>query len=586
MPGLQAIYTFTPKGEDSMYPRLPRSDSRFACRARCVCRAIVCCAVELALGLPLGFPLEAGAAFRDVPAQSWYAEAVEAMTASGWLTGYRDNTFRPNQPITGAELVTILARRAGLAPAQGQNAHWAAGYLQAALEQGWYDWDELPPTGETYNQPIARQLAVSILMRAVLPEAKGDYQTESRKISDFAALDGRYYNAVLAAYAVGLVTGDQTGAFRPKDSLSRAEASILLQRADAQAKTASSAATAAPTAPATSVIPAAPNAEPAATPAAPATETAPSASQTPLPNGVSAYGWLQVKGAQLCDAQGKPVVLRGMSTHGLQWFGQFASTAAMQATAAYGANLFRLAVYTAEGGYLQQPEAMKKQVIAAIDTAIAQDMYVILDWHILFDGNPMAHRDEAVAFFSEMAERYRNAPAVLYEICNEPNGDVTWERDIKPYAESVIAAIRAQSSQAVILVGSSTWSQDIHQAAQQPLEGSNLMYTCHFYAGTHGAWLRERIDQLWQQGFPVFVSEWGTSSADGSGGVFLEESQAWLDFLNQRGISWANWSLCDKAETSAALQPGANLDGAWSQADLSPSGQFVFSHFRDPYLSN
>lgn len=531
-------------------------------------------------GFVWGLRLEASAAFTDVPAHSWYAEAVEAMTASGWLTGYRDNTFRPNQPITGAEFVTILARRAGLPPVQvtqGQNGqentHWAAGYMQTALEQGWYDWDELPPTGETYNQPIARQLAVSILMRAILPNAQGDYLTESRKISDFAALDGRYYHAVLAAYATGLVTGDHTGAFRPKDGLSRAETSILIQRADAKTNTKPSTKT---------------DGKPNMVMSPSASDTARDFSLTAVQatsdNGVSAHGWLQVKGAQLCDEQGKPVVLRGMSTHGLQWFGQFASASAIQSTAAYGANLFRLAIYTAEGGYLQQPDAMKQQVIAAVDAAIAQDMYVILDWHILSDGNPMAHHDEAVAFFSEMAERYQKEPAVLYEICNEPNGDVTWERDIRPYAESVIAAIRAQSPQAIILVGNSTWSQDIHLAAQQPLTGSNLMYTCHFYAGTHGAWLRERMDQLWQQGFPLFVTEWGTSRADGSGGVFVEEAKLWLDFLNQRGISWANWSLCDKAETSAALQPGVNPSDTWSQDKLSASGQFVFSHFRDPYL--
>ena len=105
------------------------------------------------------------------------------------------------------------------------------------------------------------------------------------------------------------------------------------------------------------------------------------------------------------------------------------------------------------------------------------------------------------------------------------------------------------------------------------------MYTFHFYAGTHGAELRKRIDDVRAKGLAVFVSEWGTSRADGSGGVFLNESGEWLDFLDERGLSWANWSLCDKNETSAALKPGTPNDRLWTDSDLSESGRFVFSRF-------
>ena len=159
------------------------------------------------------------------------------------------------------------------------------------------------------------------------------------------------------------------------------------------------------------------------------------------------------------------------------------------------------------------------------------------------------------------------------------HGSASWSGDVKPYAQRIIPVIRARSPKAVILVGSSTWSQDLHLAASDPLEGENLMYTLHFYAGTHGAELRSRIDSALSRGLAVFVSEWGTSRADGSGGVFLEESAVWLDFLDARGISWCAWSLCDKDETSAVLRPGAPAGGPWRGEDLSPSGQFVFSRF-------
>ena len=139
----------------------------------------------------LGSPA-AGAAFSDVDPESWYGEAVAELTGRGLLTGCPDGSFQPERPISAAEFVTIAVRCGGLAPASGQSGHWAAGELRAALEAGWYDWDELPPTGEGFDRPISRQLAVKILMRALLPEVRGDYQRESAKISDFSTLSGRY----------------------------------------------------------------------------------------------------------------------------------------------------------------------------------------------------------------------------------------------------------------------------------------------------------------------------------------------------------------------------------------------------------
>ena len=497
------------------------------------------------------------AAFPDVRPEAWYAKAVGEMERTGLLNGYPDGSFRPDEPITAAQFVAVTARCAGLSPVPGQTNHWAAGRLQAALQAGWYDWDEIPPTGEGFDQPIARQLAVKILMRALLPQARGDYSTEFQKMRDFARLDGRYYEAVLAAYAAGVVKGDDMGNFNPRKGLSRAEACVLFQKAMKLSGAG----------------------EDLPVPEDPQPET-PQPAVT-VRGGVSENGWLQVKGTRLCNEKGEAVVLRGMSTHGLQWYGQYANSRSIRNTADWGANLFRVAMYTGEGGYLSSPDSMKKKVTDAVDAAIENDLYVIIDWHILSDGNPMSHVEEAKAFFGEMAARYGDNPAVLYEICNEPNGGVTWEGDVKPYARAVIPVIRERAPKSVILVGSPTWSQDIHLAAQSPLEGENLMYTLHFYAGTHGADLRRRIDDALAAGAPVFVSEWGTSRADGSGGVFLKEAGEWLDFLDQRGISWANWSLCDKNETSAALRPGASPDGAWGEADLSESGRFVASRLAD-----
>ncbi len=509
-------------------------------------------AVLLLWGLLAGIPAQA-AGYPDVKPGAWYEPPITKMTEKRYLAGYPDGTFQPERTISASEFVSVVARCKGIPKGTGPSSHWASGWMQQALDKGWYDWDEIPPTGELFEKPITRQLAVKIVMRALLPDARGDYNTESPKIRDFASLNGRYYEAVLAAYATKVVVGDDSGNFRPESRLSRAEACAIIQRALDRAGDL-----------------------PAYTPGGPDT---PSGPVETIQGGVSENGWLQVKGTQLCNEKGSPVALHGMSSHGIQWFGQFASRQAIANTAGFGANLFRVAMYTGENGYLSQPDAIKKQAIAAMDAAIAQDMYVIIDWHILSDGNPMSHVEEAEAFFTEIAKRYKDQPAVLYEICNEPNGGADWARDIKPYAQRLVKAIRAQSPKGVILIGSSTWSQDVHLAAADPVQGSNLLYTLHFYAGTHGQGLRDRIDQAMAKGLPIFVSEWGASRADGSGGVFLDESAQWLDFLEKRGISWANWSLCDKDETSAALRPGTPATRAWTQDDLTQSGKFVFSRF-------
>ncbi|MBQ9617873.1 MAG: S-layer homology domain-containing protein, partial [Oscillibacter sp.] len=131
------------------------------------------------------------AAFRDVPGNHWCAEPIREMETRGLIAGYADGTFRPANPVTAAQFVTILSRCARLEPVPGEESHWAADVMRAALRAGWYDWDELPPSGERFDLPIPRFLAVKILMKALLPDARGEYLTESQKIKDFQLLDGR-----------------------------------------------------------------------------------------------------------------------------------------------------------------------------------------------------------------------------------------------------------------------------------------------------------------------------------------------------------------------------------------------------------
>ncbi|WP_426448121.1 cellulase family glycosylhydrolase [Paenibacillus sp. S-38] len=297
------------------------------------------------------------------------------------------------------------------------------------------------------------------------------------------------------------------------------------------------------------------------------------------------YGQLKVQGADLLGEGGQRVQLRGMSSHGMHWYGELVNRDSLKwLKEDWNSNLFRVAMYTAEKGYITDP-SVKEKVKEAVQAAIDLGLYVIIDWHILTDGDPNTYKTQAKAFFQEMASLYGQYPNVIYELCNEPNGNVSWAGQIKPYAQELTQAIRAIDPDNIIIVGTPNWSQDVNQAADSPLPYGNIMYAAHFYAGTHGQWLRDKIDYARGKGASVFVTEWGTSDASGDGGPFLTQAQEWIDFMNSRGISWANWSLADKEESSAALLPGANPTGGWPASQLSASGQFVRSKLRESLVS-
>lgn len=301
-----------------------------------------------------------------------------------------------------------------------------------------------------------------------------------------------------------------------------------------------------------------------------------------VPEGVA--GKLHVSGTGLADETGKPVQLRGVSTHGIAWFPQYVNADTFQTLRDdWGANTIRLAMYTAEyGGYCSggDRESLKALVDKGVQAASGLGMYVVIDWHILSDGDPRIHQDDAVTFFSEMSAKYKDYPNVIYEICNEPNG-APWETAIKPYAQQVLAAIRKNAPDAVVIVGTNTWSQDVDAVTGKGLDDPNVIYTFHFYAATHKDELRRKLTRALDAGVPVLVSECGISEASGQGAVDTQSADAWLELLNQRGVSFMAWGLSNKAETVSLLKPGCEKIAGWTEADLSESGIWFRSAIRN-----
>ncbi len=296
---------------------------------------------------------------------------------------------------------------------------------------------------------------------------------------------------------------------------------------------------------------------------------------------VSQYGQLQVIGKNLCNQSGTPVRLKGMGSHGLQWFPFMADHTIHNLVYDWKIQVIRPAMYIEDykngdywGGYVAQPEYMKGKLVEMIQDALDVGIYVLIDWHIHNDPNNFTAL--ATAFYQEMATTYGGYPNVIYEICNEPE-NVSWA-SVKTYANTLIPVIRAIDPDNIIIVGSQNWCQDLDVTAASPLTGyTNIMYSLHFYAGTHGQNIRDKANVALAANLPVIVTEWGTSdSTGGSNGVnYFPESDTWVAWMNQNNLTWINWNFSNKSESSAALKPGVNIGGPWADADITPSGIYI-----------
>lgn len=298
---------------------------------------------------------------------------------------------------------------------------------------------------------------------------------------------------------------------------------------------------------------------------------------------VSVHGQLSVKGSQLVDKNGNAYQLKGMSTHGIGWFPAFVNEGAFRTLRDdWNTNVVRLAMYTgASEGYtgsaMLQHEALVRK---GINICIALDMYVIVDWHVLADQSPSVRKKDAIRFFDEISKEYADCPNIIYEICNEPNGYSQWDNDIKPYAEEVIPVIRKNDPDSVIIVGTPTWSQDIDKAMNNPLPFDNVMYALHFYAATHTDWLRQRAENCANNGLPIFVSEFGCCDASGNGGNNFQQTKEWLSLLDRLGISYCNWNLANKNESSSAFKESTHPNGNWTESEMNEGAIWIRKWFR------
>ena len=290
----------------------------------------------------------------------------------------------------------------------------------------------------------------------------------------------------------------------------------------------------------------------------------------------------------IVDQYGKPFQMRGASTHGVQWFPEYINKGAMQTLRdEWGVNLFRMACYVTQyNGYTSGGQSLiDSKIVEGVQAAKELGMYVIVDWHI-HEENPHTTKSVAEQFFKKYATMYKDYDNVIFEICNEPT-NVQWYtggNDLYSYCKDIAGIIRDCGSKALIVCGTNNWSQDVEDVAKKPLKDDgfeDIMYTFHFYSGTHYEDKRQKVRTAVAAGTPIFVTEFGVCNASGNGGYDTANADEWIEFLDSMNISYACWSFCNKGESASYLKTSCNkTTGGFEESDLTTTGIWLVNTYR------
>lgn len=179
------------------------------------------------------FTIEAKALdFADVQDGSWYYSFVEHAHTSGWIQGYGNGMFGPEDTLTNSQAVTIIVRSTGIEPTDA-NTYWYSGFVDAAYEAGFiegdYDWDA----------PISRLEMAKIIVKAydIEPSTLNKHQESHGETttSPFIDVNDDY---ITSLYNYGIIAGIVTEnglTFQPDKTLTRAEICTMLTRLDTHA---------------------------------------------------------------------------------------------------------------------------------------------------------------------------------------------------------------------------------------------------------------------------------------------------------------------------------------------------------------
>lgn len=266
----------------------------------------------------------------------------------------------------------------------------------------------------------------------------------------------------------------------------------------------------------------------------------------------SALPGLRVEGNRILTETGKPVALRGVSLCSLSWHNPFHLIRHVSdKNNGWKVSILRLPVQPEEWLRLGPNAYIKDRLDPAVEQCRKSGLYCIIDWHEIADWNDEYTERKLKTFWRIVAPRYADKPFILYEIFNEPKKPSERNREnwlaFRIKAQQWVDQIRQAAPETVLLIGSPHWSQMPSFAADDPLEGENLVYVAHVY----GNWPQESWDDLFGNAaskIPLFISEWGwssllrnrTSPFYGTHNEYAKPLKAYLD--ERPHIGWTAWS--------------------------------------------
>ena len=315
---------------------------------------------------------------------------------------------------------------------------------------------------------------------------------------------------------------------------------------------------------------------------------------------VSYYGKLQASGNKIVGSNtgDTPVQLRGTSFgwSKTNWESErfYEAISVDRMAKDWKAEVVRAAYGTTDlSSDYSDAKRNRANIETVVNAAIANDIYVIIDWH-----SHSAHNEvqNSTDFFEYMAQKYGSKENVIFEIYNEPL-NVQWA-GIKTYAEAIIPIIRKHSTN-LILVGTPNYSQQVQNVVGNAINDINVGYVVHFYAYTHKLdSFKPNMNAALNAGLPIFITEWGSVHSDGGQSDKNHfdthneaETDKWFAYMDENKISSAAWEINDKYAGAcffgiqgAAKQFPINDAAAWvDQNRMTAEGKYVFRKLNEYY---
>lgn len=273
---------------------------------------------------------------------------------------------------------------------------------------------------------------------------------------------------------------------------------------------------------------------------------------------------------------GEPITLRGVNRSGLEYAGPdeqgFLSGASFSRSEIefivreWRCNIIRLPFnqdFALRGRLGRSGEEYQKAIDQIIYWASSCGAYTLLDLQWLdadrvYGGNrnfvaPLPNI-ESLELWSTLARRYRQEPAVLYDLFNEPHDRLDDDpfplnredgttyplgqktvtmKEWQPWARKLTQAVRDENSEALVFIGGTNWAYDLRGI---PMDGENLVYSSHVYPNKGRNW-PEAFGNL-SESKPVFVGEFGGSDTPRD----LDFVRSLIGYMRQLQIGWTAWS--------------------------------------------